>query len=300
MNGKTKQPKKGPGGSYDPPGAEAGQPELVSCEIDLIETERALKESEKNFQALLNATTDMAFLMDTEGVILAANENTAKVYGTTMDALIGACVYDFLPYQAAQKSMAKAAGAVKSRMHVRFQGTLRGKEFDNSIYPVFDESGNVKRLAVYSRDITEAQRVQDALRKTEEKYRNIYENATEGIFQISPEGHFVSANPSLARIHGYDSPEELMNSVSNVAELYVHPEELLDFTRLLDQKNHVSNFETQMRHKDGSVQWISINARVVRDKEGRILYHEGTMQDITERKSARRPFRRARKDTGPR
>ncbi len=250
------------------------------------ETEKALKESEKNFQALLNATTDMAFLMDTKGLILAANENTARVYDTTMDTLIGACVYDFMPDQAAQKSIAKAEGAVKSRMHVRFQGNLRGKIFDNSIYPVFDENGNVTRLAVYGRDITEAQRVQDALRKTEEKYRNIFHNATEGIFQISPEGHFISANPSLARIHGYESPEELMSSVASVTTLYVHPEKLLDFTRLLHQKDHVSNFETQMRHKDGSIQWILINARAVRDEDGRILYLEGTMQDITERKSA--------------
>jgi PAS domain S-box-containing protein len=256
---------------------------------DVTEKKRvldALEQSEKNFEALLNATTDMAFLMDTEGIILAANANTAKTYGVPMDSLIGACVYDFLPDQAANKSMANAQKVAKSGGVVRFQGTLKGQIFDNSIYPVFDDQGNIKRLSVYSRDVTEAKRVQDALKQTEEKYRNIYENATEGIFQISPEGRFVSANPSLALIHGYASPEELINSVSNVAELYVYPETLASFTRMLHDRNYMSNFETQMRKKDGSVKWISINARVVRDAGGKILFHEGTMQDITERKQA--------------
>ena len=270
---------------------------------DVTEKKRvldALEQSEKNFGALLNATSDMAFLMDTEGIIIAANANTAKTYGIPMDALIGACVYDFLPDQAASKSMANAQKVAKSGGVVRFQGTLKGQIFDNSIYPVFDDEGNIKRLAVYSRDITEAKRVQDALTQTEEKYRNIYENATEGIFQISPQGRFVSANPSLARIHGYDSPEELINSVSHVAELYVYPETLASFTRILHDRNYMSNFETQMRKKDGSIQWISINARVVRDAEGKVLFHEGTMQDITERKRQRMPFTRAKRGTGPR
>ena len=256
------------------------------CQVDLRETEKALKESEKDFQALLNATTDMAFLMEPSGIILAANENTATVYGTPVDALIGACVYDFMPGQAAHKSMENADKVTASGEAVRFQGTLRGQIYDNSIYPVFDEKGKVTRLAVYSRDITEAMRTQEALRKTEEKYRNIYEYATEGIFQISPEGSFISANPSLARIHGYTSPQELIDSVRNVSQLYVHTEDRLEFTRRLHQAGHVYGYVTRMYHKDGTVQWISINARAVRDHEGRPLYHEGTMQDITERKRA--------------
>ena len=256
---------------------------------DITEANRvqdALTQSEKNFEALLNATTDMAFLMDTDGIILAANENTARVYQATMDKLIGACVYDFLPGKAAGKSMANADKVAKSGGVVRFQGRLRGQIFDNSIYPVFDDQGTIRRLAVYSRDVTEAKRVQDALRQTEEKYRNIFENATEGIFQISPRGRFISANPSLALIHGYESPGELISSRSNVADFFVYPDILASFTRMLNHKNYMSNFETQIRKKDGSILWISINARVVRGAEGKVLYYEGTMQDITERKEA--------------
>jgi PAS domain S-box-containing protein len=228
----------------------------------------------------------MAFLIDTNGTILAANENTAKVYGTTMERLLGSCVYDFIPAKPARRSMDQAYKAAHSMSAVRFQGMLRGRVFDNTIYPVFDEKGAVKRLAIYGRDITEAKKTEDALRITEEKYRNIFENATEGIFQISLGGRFISANPSLSRIHGYSSPEELITSVKSVARLFLHQEELRLLTQFVNREGRISNFETRTFHKDGSIQWISINARVVRGPGGKRLYYEGTMQDITERKQA--------------
>jgi PAS domain S-box-containing protein len=258
----------------------------TTCGVDLKETEKALSESQENFRALLNATTDMAFLMDTDGIVLASNENTARAYGTTLESLVGWCVYDFLPPQAAKHAREKAEEAANTRTPIRFQGSLKGRIFDNSIYQVFDETGKVKRVAVYSRDITEAIRVQDALRQAEEKYRRIYENATEGIFQVSPEGRIISANPSLAHIHGYDSPEDLINSVANISQIYVDPERRREMIRLIVENGFVRNFKAQMRRKDGSLQWVSMNARIVRDKEGRIAYLEGTNQDITERKRA--------------
>ncbi len=260
--------------------------DIATCGADLKETEKALRESQENFRALLNATTDMAFLMNTEGIVLASNENTARVYGTTLDGLVGRCVYDFLPPQAGKHAREKADEAANTRTPIRFQGSLKGRIFDNSIYQVFDEAGKVKRVAVYSRDITEAIRVQDALRQAEEKYRNIYENATEGIFQASPEGRFISVNPSFAHILGYDSPEDLIQSVANISHTFVDPERRRELMHLLDEKGFVRDFETQMRRKDGGLQWISINSRVVRDREGKVLYREGTNQDITERKRA--------------
>jgi PAS domain S-box-containing protein len=259
---------------------------MMSRDIDLREAEKALKESQENFRALLNATTDMAFLIDTDGIVLASNENTAHVYGTTLDILIGRRIYDFLPPQAAHHAREKAEEAAKTREPIRFQGTLKGRIFDNSIYQVFDETGNVKRIAIYARDITEALGAQNALKQAEEKYRNMYENATEGIFRVSPEGRLISANPSLAHIHGYDSPEDLIQSVPNISQIYVDPGRRLEMVRLLEKNGFVRNFEAPMRRKDGGLHWVSINARVFRDAEGKVAYTEGTNQDITERKKA--------------
>ncbi len=124
-------------------------------------------------------------------------------------------------------------------------------------------------------------------RKTEEKYRNIFENAAEGIFQTSPEGRFISANPSLARIHGYESPEDLMNSITDMGrQLYVHPEDRKRLSKLLREQGFVEHFEVEMYRKDRSLHWISINAKAVKDADNKILYYEGTMLDITQRKLA--------------
>ena len=133
----------------------------------------------------------------------------------------------------------------------------------------------------------ELKEAETALRQAEEKYRYIYENATEGIFQTSPDGRFISANPSLAIIHGFDSPEDLINSVDDMAyQLYVNPERRADLIRLLQEYGAAQNFEVQMYRKDRTLQWISINVKVVKDKNGKVLFYEGTMQDITQRKMA--------------
>ena len=137
------------------------------------------------------------------------------------------------------------------------------------------------------RSKNELKDVEAALRRTEEKYRNIYENATEGIFQITPEGRFLSANPSLARIHGFDSPEELISTIRDIGnQLYVNQKDRAEMMERLIRYGSVQNFEAQMYRKDRSLHWISINIKAVKDKDGKLMYSEGTMQDITQRKMA--------------
>ena len=144
-----------------------------------------------------------------------------------------------------------------------------------------------KRIVELEKSEIELKTVEAALRKTEEKYRNIYENATEGIFQTTPEGRFLSANPSLAHIHGYNSPQELINTVTDIGnQMYVNPKDRLELIDKLGRYGFVQNFEVEMYHKDRSLQWISINMKAIKDKTGRILYAEGTMEDITQRKMA--------------
>jgi PAS domain S-box-containing protein len=126
-----------------------------------------------------------------------------------------------------------------------------------------------------------------ALRRAEEKYRSIFENAIEGIFQTSPDGHYLSCNPALARIYGYDSPPELIESIRDIArQLYVDEDARQRFAGLLEQSDVVTDFEAQIRRKDGTIRWISENARAIRDPRGHLLYYEGTVEDITERKQS--------------
>ena len=150
---------------------------------------------------------------------------------------------------------------------------------------VKDSSGNVMVGVETLDDITNLIAVESSLRESEAKYRTIFENAIEGIFQSTPGGIIISANPALVHIHGYDTPEELMSAISDIeTQLYVNPERRKEYIRLLDEKGRIENFESEMYKKDGSRIWTSMNVRAVRDNTGNILYFEGTMEDITERK----------------
>jgi len=135
-------------------------------------------------------------------------------------------------------------------------------------------------------EISERNRVEAALRVAEEKYRGIFENAVEGIYQTAPGGYYLVANPTLARMYGYDSVTELQSSITDVgARLYVDPERRAEFQRRIAGDGTVHCFESQVNRKDGKVIWISENARAVRDETGALSYYEGTVEDITERRT---------------
>ncbi|MDD5532728.1 MAG: response regulator, partial [Syntrophales bacterium] len=119
----------------------------------------------------------------------------------------------------------------------------------------------------------------------EANYRNIFENAVEGIFQTSPEGRFISANPAMVRLLGYDSPGEVLSSIRDIsAQVYADASHRREYMRQIQQRGFVQNFETQFRRRDGALIWVSINARAVRGSRGEVLHYEGTAQDITDRK----------------
>ncbi|NER32802.1 MAG: EAL domain-containing protein [Oscillatoria sp. SIO1A7] len=119
------------------------------------------------------------------------------------------------------------------------------------------------------------------------KYRHLFENALTGMFQTSPEGRYLTVNPMLARIYGYDSPEEMMAMLTDIdRDLYVDIKSRADFQNLVRERDSVCGFETRVYRKDGSIIWISERARAVRDPNGRIVGYEGTVEDITQRKQA--------------
>jgi PAS domain S-box-containing protein len=124
-----------------------------------------------------------------------------------------------------------------------------------------------------------------ATQQAEEKYRSIFENSTDGIFQTTPVGQYLNANPTLARIYGYSSPVELMAQITKISkQVYADPNRRAEFIAAMQQHDAIAQFESQVYRKDGSIIWISENARAVRDTEGNLLYYEGTVEDITNRK----------------
>ena len=127
--------------------------------------------------------------------------------------------------------------------------------------------------------------VDAALRAAEKKYRDIFENAVEGIYQSTPEGRYLSVNPALARIYGYESPEQMQRAGRDTgAGLYLDPTCRAGFTRLLAGRREVLCFEYETLRRDGQSIWVSATARAVRDARGAIRYFEGSIQDITKGK----------------
>jgi sigma-B regulation protein RsbU (phosphoserine phosphatase) len=138
----------------------------------------------------------------------------------------------------------------------------------------------------------ERQRADAALLAAEQKYRGIFEHIVEGIFQTTPDGHYLSANSGLARIYGYASPEDLMKDIQDIGRtLYVEPERRAEFIQLMREHDTVTDFESRIHRKDGSIIWIAENVRAIRDSRGELMYYEGTVEDITQRRMAEEKVR---------
>ena len=137
------------------------------------------------------------------------------------------------------------------------------------------------------RDIAHRTLVEERLRRAEQNFRSIFENAAEGIFQTTADGHYLACNPALARIYGYDSPEDLIASITDIAhKLYVDDDSRPRFQKIMAQYGSVSGFEARIYRKDRSIIWITESARAVYDHDGKFLYYEGFVSDITSRKTA--------------
>ncbi|HAG83755.1 MAG TPA: PAS domain-containing sensor histidine kinase, partial [Cyanobacteria bacterium UBA12227] len=137
------------------------------------------------------------------------------------------------------------------------------------------------------KEIAERRQIEESLRQAEQRYRSIFENAVEGIFETTPEGYYQICNPSLARIYGYDSPAELIKNLTNIRhQLYVDPNQYDQLIDQLQSGDAVSDFESQVYRQDGSRIWISQKIRTVRDRYGNLLYYEGFVTDITQQKLA--------------
>ncbi len=137
---------------------------------------------------------------------------------------------------------------------------------------------------------------EERIRASEENYRDIFESAMEGMFRRTPEGVLLSVNPALARIHGYSSPEEMMLDVADTSKkLWVHPEERVRYYELLENEGAVRGFAGEQYRKDGSTYLASFNTRAVAGRDGKILYYDGIVQDITDKRMLEEQLRQAQK-----
>lgn len=253
---------------------------------------QTLRKSERENYAIINAISDAIFEVSPTGDIMFLNEAWTKITGFDIETSMGRNIFEMIypPDQEEQKQnialLAKGQRtAYRALTKIRtIDGTFRSVEMVVSMLRQ-DEARNLRVMGSFT-DVEERQRAEKALNEAERKYKTIWENAAGGIYQLTPEGQFLSANPALARIFGYDTPDDMVNLIQNAhEELFVDPLERAQFLKNNSSGSLDSSFyETRARRKSGEEIWVRENFRAVLDGFSNVLYYEGSIEDITQRK----------------
>jgi PAS domain S-box-containing protein len=265
--------------------------EIIGLCSDITEgkrAEEALQRSEEKYRELVENLNEVIYTITAEGTITYISPTAQAVLGYAPAELIGT---DFA-LLVFPDDLDRIRGA--------FADILRGRLYPSE-YRMFTKSGEVRWVRTSSRpvtegglavglqgvltDVTERKQAEEALRESEERFRTLFENATIGIYRTMPDGRILLANPALVRMLGYSSFEELERR--NLEKEGFPP----DFPRgrfrlMIEKEGEVRGLESAWKRADGSVIYIRESAKVIRDAEGKVLYYEGTVEDITERRQA--------------
>ncbi len=257
-----------------------------------IDDEKAANQRLLLQAAALQAAANSIVITDNQGTILWTNHAFSQLTGYGSEEALGKNPRLLKSGKENSAFYAKMWGTITSGQ--TWQGEIINRRKDGSLYtedmtitPVRNGNGPISHYVAIKQDITSRKVAEDRLRRAEEKYRSIFEDAVIGIFQTTPEGRPVSINRAMARIHGYDSPEQLLAEISNVGrQLFVDPNASTELSRALEQDRTLHSAELQVYSRDGSKKWLLANVRGVSNADGRVVLHEGTVEDITERKAA--------------
>lgn len=262
----------------------------AATELDRYRAQIALRQSEYRYYTLAKMLPVGIFRTDLAGECLYVNERYCEMAGLTLPEAYGVGWTRNLHPGDRDRVMAEWEHAIQDKLAFKLEYRFQrpsGEEtwvFCQAV-PETAETGEIAGYVGTLTDISDRIATEIALRQAEEKYRSIFENASEGIFQITPNRQYLSANPALARIYGYSCAEELMAKLTDIdSQLYLDPVRRAEFISQVEEQGSVFEFESQVYRADGSTIWVSENARAVRNSAGKILYYEGTVEDITNRK----------------
>jgi PAS domain S-box-containing protein/putative nucleotidyltransferase with HDIG domain len=256
--------------------------------------EDALRRSEAFTKSIIENEPECVKIVGHAGILQYMNPaGLAMIEADSLESVVGKSVYPIVSkeHRNAFRQLTEKVlqGAQETLLFeiIGIKGTRRWLE--THAVPLFDEQGNIQSLLGLTRDVTERIRAEEAAREAEGKYRSIFESAAEGIYQSSPEGRFLTVNPAFARMLGFSSPEEMVATITDIAQqVYGNTERRKDFVRQIERNSSVVDFEYQIRRKDDSLIWVSENAHAVRNAQGEVLCYEGIVEDITERKQNER------------
>ena len=265
--------------------------QVKAREKRLQQAKKKLAKTNEQLEAVLNAVPGSISWIGEDGLYIGVNRHLAQSWNLSPEAFIGQKV-DFLKGNSQlaefmRQFLDSSEIAASQVIEVGVNGSRR-------YYLVAAQKYQQGTATVsVGIDVTERKQAEEALRIAEEKYRSIFENALEGIFQVTPDGKYINVNPAMARIYGYESPEQMITSVAEIGDrLYVVPSCRNELKQRLEERGEVKEFEYQVYRRDGSFIWVSESTRAVCAPSGQLFYYEGIVKDITRRKQEEETLKR--------
>lgn len=254
------------------------------------EYEKKLIESNERLQSIFNNLQDAYFEEDSTGKFTTVSPVALKMYGySSVEEIVG------LPASSLYANITDRENLIKilSKEGRVIDFTCQGMRKDKSTFWVsmnshlkYDKNGQFAGTVGVVRDITDRKENENKIKQSEENYRNIYDNAIEGMYRTSIEGKTIQCNNALAHILGYESAEEVITSLNDLAhQTWLNASDRLKLAELLDNQGIVSGYETQFKKKCGEIIWVSMNIKLIRDTDGEKLYYDGFLEEITDRKN---------------
>ena len=276
-----------------------GRSALLTVWHDLTDRKRAedaLRASEERFRAIVEATPDCVKLVAPDGTLLQINPaGLGMVEGD--EGVLGGCVYDLVApefraaYRAFHEEVCRGRGGALAFDIVGLKGARR--HLESAAVPLPVPGGGFAQLAV-TRDVTDRKRAEDALRQSEERFRQSFDQAPIGVALVAPDGRWLRVNPAVCDIVGYPEAELLALTFQDIT----HPDDLaadLDLVRqVLDGTIRTYQMEKRYYHKDGRVVWVLLSVSLIRDAAGAPVHFVSQIQDVTARKEAEERARKAR------
>jgi PAS domain S-box-containing protein len=264
---------------------------LTTALRNLKKQSHQLAIAKEQLEAVINAVPGSIAWISANGMYLGVNQHLAQEWNIAPEAFVGKEINFLHRNDDLAKFLFKLIHSDQSSA-----SAIIDLEIDHdrrSYLVVAQKYQNDRAIVSVAINVTERKQAIESLRIMEEKYRSIYENALEGIFQSSLEGKYINVNPAMAKIYGYDSPEAMVQNIIDITtQIYVEPESRFSLISMLNMRGEIKNFQYRSYRRDKSIIWIEENTRVVRNDRGEILYFEGIVQDITERKQLESAIKR--------
>ena len=248
--------------------------------------EEALMASEAELRTLFASMQDVVMVIDREGVYRKIAPTNPSLLVRPPEELLGKNLKEVFAAEKAEAShqLIQQVLDTKQTTQIEYELMINGRSmwFQATISPLSADS-----TLWVAHDISNRRRMEEALRSAEARYRSIFESATVGIYQSTPEGRLLSVNPFMAHMFGYASPEEMLAGINDIGtQIYRDPTRRQEFRRAMNEQGVIKEFINEERRKDGTWIWTSTTGRAVKDDTGNILYYEGFQTDITNRQRA--------------